>query len=83
MKRLEKKHPLAIRWFHWLNFPLLALMLWSGTLISNFGVRELAPAFRKAACCRRVRGCSGLRETVANQAGASSLGQSGSKCHAA
>ena len=33
MKRLEKKHPLAIRWFHWLNFPLLALMLWSGTLI--------------------------------------------------
>ncbi len=33
MKRLKKKHPLAIRWFHWLNFPLLALMLWSGTLI--------------------------------------------------
>jgi thiosulfate reductase cytochrome b subunit len=33
MKRLEKKHPLAIRWFHWLNFPLLALMIWSGTLI--------------------------------------------------
>jgi thiosulfate reductase cytochrome b subunit len=33
MKRLEKKHPLAIRWFHWLNFPLLAVMIWSGTLI--------------------------------------------------
>lgn len=33
MKRLEKKHPLAIRWFHWINFPLLAVMTWSGTLI--------------------------------------------------
>src|SRR5256714_12508167 len=33
MKRLERKHPLAIRWFHWVNFPLLALMIWSGTLI--------------------------------------------------
>ena len=31
--RLEKKHPLAIRWFHWLNFPLLAVMIWSGILI--------------------------------------------------
>ena len=33
MKRLEKKHPLAIRWFHWINFPLLAVMIWSGILI--------------------------------------------------
>lgn len=33
MKRLEKKHPLAIRWFHWINFPILALMIWSGLLI--------------------------------------------------
>lgn len=33
MKRLVNKHPLAIRWFHWLNFPLLALMIFSGTLI--------------------------------------------------
>ncbi len=33
MKRLEKKHPLAIRWFHWLNFPLLMVMIWSGLLI--------------------------------------------------
>ena len=33
MKRLEPKHPLAIRWFHWINFPILALMIWSGTLI--------------------------------------------------
>lgn len=31
--RLEKKHPLAIRWFHWVNFPLLLVMIWSGTLI--------------------------------------------------
>lgn len=30
---LQKKHPLAIRWFHWVNFPLLALMIWSGILI--------------------------------------------------
>jgi len=33
MRRLEKKHPLAIRWCHWLNAPLLLLMLWSGLLI--------------------------------------------------
>ncbi len=33
MKRLEKKHPLAIRWFHWINFPLLGVMIWSGLLI--------------------------------------------------
>jgi thiosulfate reductase cytochrome b subunit len=33
MKRLVPKHPLAIRWFHWLNVPLLALMIWSGLLI--------------------------------------------------
>jgi thiosulfate reductase cytochrome b subunit len=33
MKRLERKHPLAIRWCHWLNFPLLSIMLWSGALI--------------------------------------------------
>ncbi len=33
MTRLEKKHALAIRWFHWINFPLLALMIWSGILI--------------------------------------------------
>ncbi|MEO8066893.1 MAG: cytochrome b/b6 domain-containing protein [Flavobacteriales bacterium] len=30
---IRKKHPLAIRWFHWVNFPLLMLMIWSGTLI--------------------------------------------------
>ena len=31
--RLERKHALAIRWFHWINFPLLAMMIWSGILI--------------------------------------------------
>ena len=33
MKRIVKKHPLAIRWTHWLNFPLLLIMIWSGLLI--------------------------------------------------
>ena len=31
--QLSRKHPLAIRWLHWINFPLLALMIWSGILI--------------------------------------------------
>lgn len=30
---IVKKHPLAIRWFHWLNFPILFTMIWSGVLI--------------------------------------------------
>jgi|SRR5581483_1428675 len=33
MKSLVQKHPRAIRWFHWINFPILALMIWSGMLI--------------------------------------------------
>ena len=32
-KRLERKHTLATRWMHWVNFPLLAMMIWSGLLI--------------------------------------------------
>ncbi len=32
-KQIDKKHPLAIRWLHWINFPLLAMMIWSGLLI--------------------------------------------------
>ena len=32
-KQLEKKHPLAIRWLHWISFPLLSMMIWSGLLI--------------------------------------------------
>lgn len=31
--RLAEKHPLAIRWMHWINFPLLFIMIWSGLLI--------------------------------------------------
>jgi len=42
-KRLENKHLLAIRWLHWINFPLLAVMIWSGILIywsnSVYGVK--------------------------------------------
>ncbi|ADW67722.1 cytochrome b/b6 domain-containing protein [Granulicella tundricola] len=30
---LERKHPLAIRWMHWINFPVLFTMMWSGLLI--------------------------------------------------
>lgn len=33
MKKVIKKHPLALRWFHWINFPVLAVMIWSGLLI--------------------------------------------------
>ncbi len=32
-KKIIQKHPLAIRWFHWINFPILAIMIWSGLLI--------------------------------------------------
>ena len=31
--RLDRKHPLAIRWMHWINFPVLFIMIWSGLLI--------------------------------------------------
>jgi thiosulfate reductase cytochrome b subunit len=33
MTRLEAKHPRAIRWMHWVNFPVLTVMIWSGLLI--------------------------------------------------
>ena len=33
MKKIVRKHPLAIRWFHWINFPVLGIMIWSGLLI--------------------------------------------------
>ena len=33
LKKIIVKHPLAIRWFHWINFPVLAVMIWSGLLI--------------------------------------------------
>jgi thiosulfate reductase cytochrome b subunit len=31
--RLVPKHSLAIRWMHWINFPVLMVMIWSGVLI--------------------------------------------------
>ena len=42
--KMESKHPLAIRWFHWINFPVLAIMIWSGILIywAN-GVLHIGP----------------------------------------
>lgn len=30
---MKAKHPLTIRWCHWINFPVLAVMLWSGLWI--------------------------------------------------
>lgn len=43
MKRLEKKHLLAIRWLHRINSPLLFLMIRCGLLIyranSAYGIR--------------------------------------------
>ncbi len=33
MAHLETKHPRIIRWCHWINFPLLAMMIYSGALI--------------------------------------------------
>jgi thiosulfate reductase cytochrome b subunit len=33
MPRLEKKHSAATRLFHWVNAPVLLVMLWSGLLI--------------------------------------------------
>ncbi len=30
---IRRKHALAIRWMHWINFPLLFTMIWSGILI--------------------------------------------------
>ncbi|MDN3656699.1 cytochrome b/b6 domain-containing protein [Ferruginibacter paludis] len=33
MKKIKEKHPLAIRWAHWVNFPVLMIMIWSGMLI--------------------------------------------------
>ncbi|MEP7110829.1 MAG: cytochrome b/b6 domain-containing protein [Ferruginibacter sp.] len=33
MKAIKEKHPLVIRWAHWINFPVLTIMIWSGMLI--------------------------------------------------
>jgi thiosulfate reductase cytochrome b subunit len=31
--RIVEKHKLATRWMHWINFPVLTIMIWSGMLI--------------------------------------------------
>ncbi|MBC7464783.1 MAG: cytochrome b/b6 domain-containing protein [Bdellovibrio sp.] len=31
--KIIEKHSRAIRWFHWIHFPLLMMMIWSGILI--------------------------------------------------
>ncbi len=53
MKRVSYKHLLAVRWFHWVNFPLLTLMMWSGLLIlwannayASFGGTDARPAWK-------------------------------------
>lgn len=33
MKKLEEKHPAIIRWTHWINFPILFGMIYSGLMI--------------------------------------------------
>lgn len=33
MKAIKEKHSLLMRWTHWVNFPVLAAMIWSGMLI--------------------------------------------------
>jgi thiosulfate reductase cytochrome b subunit len=33
VQKVKLKHLVAVRWFHWINFPLLFLMIWSGLLI--------------------------------------------------
>jgi thiosulfate reductase cytochrome b subunit len=33
MEEIKEKHSLAMRWTHWINFPVLAIMIWSGMLI--------------------------------------------------
>jgi thiosulfate reductase cytochrome b subunit len=33
MKVIKEKHSLLMRWTHWVNFPILAIMIWSGMLI--------------------------------------------------
>ncbi len=33
MKRVLPQHSLALRWLHWIHFPLLTIMVWSGLLI--------------------------------------------------
>ncbi len=39
-----EKHPRAIRWMHWLNFPILTVMIWSGLRIYwSFDISRVPP----------------------------------------
>jgi thiosulfate reductase cytochrome b subunit len=33
MEEIKEKHSLVMRWTHWINFPVLSIMIWSGMLI--------------------------------------------------
>lgn len=33
MKVIKEKHAFLMRWTHWVNFPVLAIMIWSGLFI--------------------------------------------------
>jgi thiosulfate reductase cytochrome b subunit len=33
MNAIKEKHSLTMRWCHWVNFPILTIMIWSGMLI--------------------------------------------------
>lgn len=48
--QIKAKHPLAIRWMHWINFPVLAAMIWSGLLIywadSDHAYRHSSEVYR-------------------------------------
>jgi len=45
MKGIKKKHPLLMRWTHWVNFPTIGVMVWSGMLI-YWASDEYSIAFR-------------------------------------
>ena len=48
MIQVDEKHPSWIRWTHWVNFPLLSVMIWSGILIYWANPSESPPFFPKS-----------------------------------
>ena len=48
MLQIDEKHPAWVRWTHWVNFPLLAVMIWSGILIYWANPSEYPPFFPKS-----------------------------------
>jgi thiosulfate reductase cytochrome b subunit len=51
MKTIKEKHSLAMRWCHWVNFPILTIMIWSGMLIywanDEYSIRLFGHTFFK------------------------------------